>query len=120
MRNINLRHASTSESVFADGLDQTANLPHSSVSDKPRQLRQTADGFRQADPRRGHEYRKNFEVINAQLSREFEQTRDTRTPYALDTTRAGSKTAVREASGIMPSDDASPRWKTREDDTDAA
>jgi hypothetical protein len=32
----------------------------------------------------------------------------------------GSKTAVREASGIMPSDDASPRWKTGQYDIDAA
>src|ERR1700721_578333 len=38
--------ASTSEPVFAAALDQTANLPHFSVSDKPRQLRPAADDFR--------------------------------------------------------------------------
>ena len=32
-------------------------------------------------------------VINAYFSREFEQTRDTRTPYALDTTR-GRNSAI--------------------------
>jgi len=45
MRNINRRHASTSEPVFATALDQTANLPHSSVSDKPkRRPPMTSDG----------------------------------------------------------------------------